>query len=156
MTCGCRRDAHECLQTSRCRSTDSFPQSLIKQTKPFTSPLWRVFVQPLRISLQILKIKTKRASHRQNIHIQSNNEAHSSLLNSVVGRLLTTWQSAVTNAWGTLHKEPLPASVLLLTVVDLSAALFWWAEVAFICTGGVACPVQFPLIDFDASPLAHT
>lgn len=53
-------------------------------------------------------------------------------------------------------KEPLPASLLLLTVVYPGAALFGWAEVALVCAGGAARPIELLLIDLNASSLAHS
>lgn len=60
---------------------------------------------------------------------------------SLVRKLLTTCQSTVTNAGDALCEEPLPAGLLLLAVVHAGAALLGWAEVALVCTGGVASPV---------------
>lgn len=69
---------------------------------------------------------------------------------------LTTRESAVTNARDTLCKEPFPAGLLLPAVVYLRAASFGWAEVALTHAGGVACPTQFTLTDFNLPLLTHS
>lgn len=55
-----------------------------------------------------------------------------------------------------MGEEPLPAGLLLLTVVYLGAALFGWAEVALVSAGGVARPIELPLTDLNASLLTHS
>lgn len=78
------------------------------------------------------------------------------MFGSFAGRRLTTWKRAVTNARDTLGKEPLPARLLLFTVVYLGAAVFGRAAVALVCAGGVARPVELPLTDLNAALLTHS
>lgn len=68
---------------------------------------------------------------------------------------LTTRYSAVADAGGTLGKEALPASLLLVAVVYAATALFRGAKVALVCAVRGAGPTQLPLTDLNASTLTH-
>lgn len=94
--------------------------------------------------------------HGNHTGMTSAQKGHSLILDCFMGKRLTTWYSAVTDAWDTLCKEALPASLLLLTVVYAGAAQFGWAVVALVCTGGVACAVELPLAHLDPPLPTHS
>lgn len=110
------------------------------------------FVRP-----QMLQIRRQNMSlHGHHTGMTSAQKGHLLILDCFAGKRLTTWYSAITNAWDTLRKEALPAGLLLLTVVYTGAAQFGWAVVALVCTGGVACAVELPLAHLNPPLPTHS